>query len=158
MAVDLGTEALMPSASALRERAPDLSWRERALANLRERADALAVHHEAGADFDVLVGESGLTASLGLVLDRVLDRIGRADAGRGVLLGVPYRHQLVVRVVDDHVDAGTVTRLADYVRSTHSVAPGPVSPLVHWVHEGTWQPVTRADAPLDPEVAEALGI
>lgn len=158
VAVDLGTEALMPSASALQERAPHLPWRERAVANLRGRATDLRVHHEEGPDFDVLVGESGLTASLALVLDRVLDRLGRTDHGRGVLVGVPYRHQLVLRVVDGQLGAETVGRIGDYVRSTHSVAPGPISPVVHWVRDGSWHPVTRADEPLDPEVAEALGI
>lgn len=158
VAVDLGSEALTASADALHERAPHLPWRERALANLRLRAADLPVHHEEGPDFDVLVGESGLTASLALVLDEVLARIGRTDRGRGVLVGVPYRHQLVLRVVDGPVGVETVTRIGDFVRSTHSVAPGPVSPLVHWVREGTWYPVTRADEPPDPEVAEALGI
>lgn len=158
VAVDLGTEALMPSAEALQERAPHLPWRRHAQTNLRERARSLALHHEPGPDFDVLVGESGLTASLSLVLEDVLARIGGADLGRGVLVGVPYRHQLVLRVVDRPVGPEVVTRLGDYVRSTHSVAPGPVSPLVHWVHDGVWHPVTRVDERLDPEVAEALGI
>lgn len=158
VAVAFDSEALMPSATVLHERAPHLPWRERALANLRHRATDLPVHHEEGPDFDVLMGESGLIASLALVLDKVLQRIGRSDRGRGVLVGVPYRHQLVVRVVDGPVGAKTVTRISDYVRSTHSVAPGPVSPLVHWVREGIWRPLTRADERLDPKVAEALGI
>ena len=158
VAVDLGTEALMPSAEALRERAPHLPWRERAATNLRERAGSLALHHEEVDGFDVLVGESGLTASLALALDRALERIGAEDRGRGVLVGVPYRHQLVLSVVDGPVEAEAVTRLGDFVRSTYAVAPGPISPLVHWVRDGVWQPVTRPDERLDPEVAEALGI
>ena len=158
VAVDLGTEALMPSAEALLERAPHLPWRERGLENLRTRVGTLSIHHEAGPDFDVLVGESGLTASLALVIDDVAERMGRPDRGRGVLVGVPYRHQLVVRVVDTRIGPDTLARIGDYVRSTHSVAPGPISPLVHWVRDGVWHPVTRVDERLDPEVAEALGI
>ena len=158
MGIDLGTEALTPSADALARRAPDLPWRERALDNLRVRAAELPLHHEAGPDFDVVLGESGLTASLALVLDDLLARTGRRDQGRGVLVGVPYRHQVVLRVVDGPVSGRALARMGDYLRSTHAVAPGPVSPLVHWVSDGTWRPVTRAGDRLDPEVAEALGI
>lgn len=158
VAVDLGTEALTPPADALRRRAPHLPWRERAAENLRSRATDLPLHHETGPDFDVVLGESGLTASLALVLDDLLARLGRTDRGRGVLVGVPYRHQVVLRVVDGPVTGRTLARMADYLRSTHAVAPGPVSPLVHWVSDGTWRPVTRPGERLDPEVAEALGI
>jgi hypothetical protein len=156
--IDLGTEALTPSADALARRAPHLPWRERGLDNLRVRAAELPLHHERGPDFDVVLGESGMTASLALVLDDLLVRTGRRDRGRGVLVGVPYRHQVVLRVVDGHVGSTTLGRMADYLRSTHAVAPGPVSPLVHWVSDGTWRSVTRAGDRLDPEVAEALGI
>lgn len=158
VAIDRGCEALLPSAAALTDRAPHLPWRERAEANLRERARTLPVHHESSEDFDVLVGESGLTASLALVLDDALERLGVSDHGRGVLVGVPYRHQLVARVVDGPLSMDTIGRLGDYLRTTHAVAPGPISPVVHWVHDGIWHPVTRSDERLDPEVADALGI
>ena len=185
VAIDLGDQALMPPADALRERAPLLPWRERAADNLRELAHRLPLHHEQVSPqeapdegFDVVVGESGLVASLALQLDALLDRLGLADLGRGVLVGAPYRHQLVIRVVDGPGAAAALGHLSDYVRSTYAVAPGPVTPLVHWVHEGLWRPASltsdhgsplaRAeDQPsghlvdperLHPEVAAALGI
>ena len=175
----------MPPAYALRERAPLLPWRELAADNLRDLAHRVPLHHEQVSPpeapdegFDVVVGESGLVASLALQLDALLDRLGLADRGRGVLVGAPYRHQLAIRVVDGPGAASALGHLADYVRSTYAVAPGPVTPLVHWVHEGLWRPasLTRAqEAPLaraedqptghlvdpdrlHPEVAAALGI
>ncbi|WP_300551162.1 hypothetical protein [uncultured Nocardioides sp.] len=175
----------MPPADSLRERAPLLPWRERAADNLRDLAHRLPLHHERVSPqeapdegFDVVVGESGLVASLALQLDALLDRLGLADRGRGVLVGAPYRHQVAIRVVDGPGAASALGHLADYVRSTYAVAPGPVTPLVHWVHEGLWRPASltrdhgaplaRAeDQPsgslldpdrLHPEVAAALGI
>ncbi|WP_300528200.1 hypothetical protein [uncultured Nocardioides sp.] len=85
---------------------------------------------------------------------------------------------MAIRVVDGPGAASALGHLADYVRSTYAVAPGPVTPLVHWVHEGLWRPASltrdhgaplaRAeDQPsgslldpdrLHPEVAAALGI
>lgn len=181
VAIDLGDQALTPSAQALVERSPTLPWRDRAAQNLRTLAGSLPVQHDHVAPphapddgFDVVVGESGLVASLALQLDALLDRLGLADRGRGVLVGAPYRHQLALRVVDGPGAAAALGHLADYVRSTYAVAPGPITPLVHWVHEGLWRPATVPhDAPgasatsashdgpahtLHPEVAAALGI
>ena len=185
VAIDLGDQALMPPADALRERAPLLPWRELAADNLRDLAHRMPLHHEQVSPqeapdegFDVVVGESGLVASLALQLDALLDRLGLADRGRGVLVGAPYRHQLAIRVVDGPGAASALGHLADYVRSTYAVAPGPVTPLVHWVHEGLWRPASLTrdlEAPLaraedqpsghlvdpdrlHPEVAAALGI
>ena len=185
VAIDLGDQALMPPADALRERAPLLPWRQLAADNLRDLAHRMPLHHEQVSPqeapdegFDVVVGESGLVASLALQLDALLDRLGLADRGRGVLVGAPYRHQLAIRVVDGPGAASALGHLADYVRSTYAVAPGPVTPLVHWVHEGLWRPASLTrdlEAPLaraedqpsghlvdpdrlHPEVAAALGI
>lgn len=179
VAIDLDHEALTPSPAALAERDPQRAWRDLAAANLVDLARELPVHHErvepedehvpgpgAGSGFDVVVGESGLTASLALALEPLLDRLGLEDHGRGVLVGVPYRHQLVLRVVDGSGACEAMRRMADYVRSTYALAPGPISARVHWVQQGVWRPVTRAGEDPDcevadslhPEVAEALGI
>lgn len=174
--LDLGDEALTPRAEALAERAPHVPWRDRAEANLRDKAREMPLQHERvepvddpDAGFEVVLGESGLVASTSLVLDDVLERVEEEDAGRGVLVGVPFRHQLVLRVVDGPGLARSLASMADYVSTTHALAPGPISPLVHWVHHDEWLPVTRAgdeaetggrglpDA-LDPEVAAALEI
>lgn len=174
--LDLGGEAVTPRAEALAERAPHVPWRDRAEANLRDKAREMPLQHERvepvddpEAGFEVVLGESGLVASTSLVLDDVLDRVEEEDAGRGVLVGVPFRHQLVLRVVDGPGLGRSLASMADYVSTTHALAPGPISPLVHWVHHDEWLPVTRAgddgedaqrgpvDA-LDPEVAAALEI
>jgi len=174
--LDLGEEALTPSAAALAERAPHVPWRQQAHDNLRTRAREMDLHHEQVAPvddpdggFDLVVGESGLVASTSLVLDEVLERVEEEDHGRGVLVGVPYRHQVVLRVVDGPGAARSIGHMADYLGATHAAAPGPLSPLVHWVHHDDWLPVTRAGddgeaaerrlgEALDPEVAEALDI
>lgn len=153
-----------------------MPWRQHAADNLRRLAGDIDLHHDQvepaddpDGGFAVLVGESGLVASTTLVLDDVLDRVEERDLGRGVLVGVPYRHQVVLRVVDGPGASRSIGHMADYVRSTHSVAPGPLSPLVHWVRDGSWRPVTRPGddgaaaerrlaGPLDPEVAAALEI
>lgn len=174
--LDLGEAALTPSAAALAERAPHVPWRQQAHDNLRRRAREMDLQHDRVAPpddpeggFDLVVGESGLVASTSLVLDEVLERVEEEDRGRGVLVGVPYRHQVVLRVVDGPGASRSIPHMADYVGSTHAAAPGPLSPVVHWVHEESWLPVTRpgddgaaverrlAEA-LDPEVAEALDI
>ena len=174
--LDLGDEALTPSAAALAERAPHVPWRSRAEENLRERAREMDLHHEhvepvddPDAGFEVVVGESGLVASTSLVLDEVLERVEEEDTGRGVLVGVPFRHQVVLRVADGPGLGRSIASMADYVSATYAVAPGPISPLVHWVHHDQWLPVTQlgddGDAvppglagTLDPEVAEVLDI
>ncbi|WP_300527923.1 dihydrofolate reductase family protein [uncultured Nocardioides sp.] len=100
VAIDLGDQALMPPADALRERAPLLPWRERAADNLRDLAHRLPLHHERVSPqeapdegFDVVVGESGLVASLALQLDALLDRLG---AGDGLPAGIgPVQSVLV---------------------------------------------------------------
>lgn len=175
--LDLGDEALTPSAAALTERAPHVPWRQHAAENLRERAREMDLQHEhvepvddPDAGFEVVVGESGLTASTSLVLDEVLERVEEEERGRGVLVGVPYRHQVVLRVLDESLGLGrSLASMADYVEATHAVAPGPISPLVHWVHHDQWLPVTRPGddgetlqrrltEALDPEVAATLDI
>lgn len=174
--LDLGDEALTPRAEALVARAPHVPWRDRAEANLRDKAREMPLQHEhvepvddPDAGFEVVLGESGLVASTSLVLDDVLDRVEEEDAGRGVLVGVPFRHQLVLRVVEGPGLGRSLAAMADYVSTTHALAPGPISPLVHWVHHDDWLPVTRAGddggaaehrlaEALDPEVAQALDI
>ncbi|MBF4163554.1 hypothetical protein ISG29_17870 [Nocardioides sp. CBS4Y-1] len=146
-AVQTEHEILTPSERDLALRGDLALLRARAQRNLEALAGSAEVHHqEVVVDrpehaVHVMVGESPFVASLSLALETVLGRFGHADSGYGVLVATPYRHQLGYRVVDGPDSIGAVGHLADLAAHGFSAAPGPLSPHVHWVHEGQWHPV-----------------
>lgn len=116
--------------------------------------------------FDVVTGESFFTASTALLTDDLVRRFapGAADVSRGILVTMPFRHQIGFRVIDGTPESAVaLNNLFQFALLGFSDAPGPLSPHVYWVREGSWMQVTRIEdgqpiVEVGPELAEALGI
>ena len=122
--------------------------------------------------FDVVVGDSFFTASTALLVDHLVRRFGPdqgLDAAAepsplGVLVAVPFRHQVAWRVLDGTPDsAHALTNLFRFAMLGYGDAPGPLSPHVFWVRGDDWCQVTRiegdqARVDVDDELARALGM
>jgi hypothetical protein len=111
--------------------------REAGLSNLSAvQVDERRRLEQGGGAVEVLLGESMFTASLLLVLERVLDRYGlKADPELGVFVGVPNRHQLDFHVVADARAIPSLNTLAAFTAAGYRDSPGVVSPSVYW-----WRP------------------
>ena len=148
LAVDLPTTVSIPDESWWADRGEVADWREvglRNLAGLVGRLDfELLRMAEENYDFRVLMGDSFFTASLALQLPAVLAAYDQgADASRGVLVAMPFRHQLAWRALDSPTAIPTVNALAGFAVNGESDGAGPVSPHVYFVREGRWQQLTR---------------
>jgi hypothetical protein len=115
--------------------------------------------------FDVVMGDSFFTGSTALVVDHLVRRFTpEADFSRGLLVGVPFRHQLAWRVLDGTPDsAAALTHLFQFSMLGFADAPGPLSPNLFWVRGDDWRQVTRiedeqARVDVDEELALALGM
>jgi hypothetical protein len=89
---------------------------------------------------------SFFTASLALVLPEAVERIsGEHDRGRGILVAVPDRHQLLYRVIDAPDAASALRDMFDAARWAVYDASGPLSPNVFWVRNRRWSQVTSVE-------------
>ncbi len=169
LSVDLPESVATPTEADLAKRGPIDELRSRGLSNLRAvlrqpDIDVQRVSEDTGGGFTVVSGDSFFTASLSLLLPELLERVGVRDEGRGVLLVVPFRHQVAFRVVDGADSALALNHLFRWAMLGYSDAPGPLSPHVYWVRGGEWTQVTRFDEEDRPcvdvseELAEALAI
>lgn len=170
LAVDRPEQVATPPESYWDERGGVEHWRKVGLANLRGLLDGdgftherLAPPHSAGG-FDVLMGESFFTGSLALLLTDVLARFAPGvDTEHGVLVAVPFRHQLAWSVVEPGPGMEeSVNNLFGFAAAGFSDAPGPVSPHVYWVRDGRWRQLTRIDADghgsIDEDGVRGLGV
>lgn len=99
-----------------------------------------------GVSFTRLTGASFFTASLALLLrETVLRFSGEDDWGRGVLVAVPHRHELLYRVVDGRSTGPTLRHMFGIARSGFHDGPGPLSPNVFHVRNRRWAPVTSVE-------------
>jgi hypothetical protein len=111
--------------------------RSHALANLRnvrfEHAQPL--EHDGGR-IHVLGGESMFVASTMLILPEVVARVEPpSDPANGILVSVPFRHQLNVHVPRDATVVPSLQLLAHFTKRGYDDAVGPLSPHVYW-----WRP------------------
>ena len=74
-----------------------------------------------------------------------LARPGEVDRGRGILVAVPDRHQLLYRVIDAPTAASALRDMFDTARWAFHEASGPLSPNVYWVRDRRWAQVTSVD-------------
>jgi hypothetical protein len=122
---------------------------ERGRANLRALlAGDVALGAVAGArrSFTAVNDRSFFTASLALVLPEAVGRIsGEVDRGRGILVAVPDRHQLLYRVIDAPSAASALRDMFDTARWAFYEGSGPLSPNVYWVRDRRWAQVTSVD-------------
>ena len=141
-------------------------WREVGRDNLSNLVDTLPIERgrmNGEGAFDIVMGESFFTASLAVHLDRVLARVGLADLGKGVLVALPTRHQIALRIIDGPDAGQALMNLFTFAARGYETAAGSISPHVFWVREGQWQQVTsfEGDEPrinIDSELAGVLGI
>ena len=68
-----------------------------------------------------------------------------ADQGRGILVAVPDRHQLLYRVIDAPTAASALREMFDAARWAFDEASGPLTPNVFWVRNRRWSQVTSVD-------------
>jgi hypothetical protein len=114
--------------------------------------------------FDVVIGESFFTASTALLSEHLLRRFApEADASRGMLVVVPFRHQVAFRVLDGTEDGVlALNNLVRFAMLGFREAPGPLSPNVFWVRDGRWRQVSwivdgQPRVEIDEDLAAALG-
>lgn len=167
--VDLPETVVTPRRDAWEAHGGVGRWEEIGTANLRSLLHSDDVEHrtvepEGGGDFDVLLGDSFFTASLALLGDELVQRFTPGvEVDRGLLLVVPFRHQLAWRVVDGPGAALALNHLFGFALSGFSDAPGPLAPHVYWVRDGVWRQLTdlTGEQPavhVEPDLAEALGL
>ena len=93
--------------------------------------------------FTVVMGDSFFTATLALLLPETVARFtGEDDWGRGVLVAVPCRHQLLYRTIDTADTADALQRMHRAALRGFSREAGPLSPDVFWVRNRAWSQVT----------------
>lgn len=170
LAIDLPDTVSTPQEKFWAERGGVDKWVATGRANLRALAISDEIDHQrldAGGQggFEVVMGDSLFTGSTALLIEDLARRfVPGADLGRGVLVVVPFRHQLAFRVIDGTPDsAHALNNLYRFAMLGFSDAPGPVSPNVFWVREGAWEQLSREvdgqpRIEVGPELAEALGM
>ncbi len=172
LCVDFPDHVMTPRESEFTDRGGALGpWLDAGRHNLHAELAATALEHEEVTPpdgtgwFDVVMSESVYTASFAIFLAEVLGRVGRHEQGRGVLVAVPFRHQIAFRVVD-HETADlplALQHLFQFALAGYADAPGGITPHVFWVRDGSWRQVTRLDGDqatiqVDEELARLLGL
>ena len=122
---------------------------ERGRANLRALVAgdvSLGAVADGRGPFTAVTDRSFFTASLALVLSEAVERIsGERDHGRGILVAVPDRHQLLYRVIDAPSATSALRDMFGAARRAFYEASGPLSPNVYWVRNRRWSQVTSLD-------------
>jgi len=119
--------------------------------NLRALLDsgdvaAEVVREGRNVSFTRVTGGSFFTASLALLVrETVLRFSGEDDWGRGVLVAVPNRAELLYRLVDGRSTTPTLRTMFEAARGGFREGPGELSPNVYHVRDRRWAPVTSVD-------------
>lgn len=168
LVLDFPHTVLTPPESALTAQGDLDEWRAVGGANLWRLMRSEPREHEVlrgknGGDFHVLLGDSFFTASMAVFLPELISMVGQEDLGRGVLVALPFRHQVAFRVVDGPDAALALQNLFMFAIAGYDQGAGPVSPHVFWVKDGRWEQVTERDETtarimVGTELAEALGV
>jgi hypothetical protein len=148
LALDLPETVHMLPADSLSDLGDITTLRNRAFQNLRAvRVDKhKVVRDKDGTHFGVLMGSSYFIASLALVLDEVVRRYTKdATAPDGILVALPYRHQLAFHVIRDRGVAPSLHTMARFAAVGFEQRPGALSPSVFWWHEGSFTEVATQD-------------
>jgi hypothetical protein len=151
ISIDLPDAVATPPEDVLTARRGLEDLRECGRANLLsllsgDLVGAETVEGDSGGRFVTITGASFFTASLALLLPETIEQFsGESDEGRGVLVAVPFRHQLLYRVIDGPDAARALDDMFDAARHRFMTNAGPVSPDVYWVRNHRWVPVTSMD-------------
>ena len=168
LVVDFPESVMTPSESDLAARGDLAQWRAVGSGNLWRMMRGEPRDHEVLArdntgHFHVLMGESVYTASMAIFLPELISMVGQADLGRGVLVALPFRHQVAFRVVDGPDAVIAIQHLFGFAMAGYNEGSGAVSPHVFWVRDGRWEQITRFDGDrpqvlVNDELAAALGM
>ena len=163
LAVDLGDAVATPSREELAGRGTIAGLVALGRANLRALLDSDTVRSgTVGSDgsgrFTAVRGESLFTASLALVLPEAMERFsGDDDWGRGVLLAVPSRHELLYRPIDAADARVALQHMVEAAFLGFQDEVGPLSPDVFWVRKQKWVQVTTS-AGGKPRILRGTGL
>lgn len=151
LSVDLPDSVATPPAEELLTHGPLDDLVERGRANLRALLASPEITREivgarTGGRYVAVTGEPYFTASLALVLSEAVAHFsGESDAGRGVLVAVPFRHQLLYRVIDAPDAGRALDEMFRSARLAYYDEPGPISPHVYWVRNHRWIQATSVE-------------
>lgn len=114
---------------------------------LREPVEAVEhLNCGAGAQAAVVLGDSVYTASRILAMSDLLRRVyGERSYPNGVVVGVPFRHQVVLHPVDSRAAVLAVRTMADFVHAGFTDGVGAVSPYLFWWRAGELRQLTFPD-------------
>jgi hypothetical protein len=113
--------------------------REAGIRNLQREVAEDRVTHQG---VEILVGSMYL-ASTALVLPEVLLRTtGEASLPNGVLVAVPFRHQLLYHVPRDEGVVEALNTMAALASAGYEKEVGPISPHVFWWRDGAYHQIT----------------
>jgi hypothetical protein len=163
LSVDLPDSVATPSRGELEPRGTLGELVDRARENLHALLESDAVRAEQFGDgssgrYTAVSGESFFTASLALLLPEAVERFSAEDDwGRGVLVAVPSRHQLLYRPINGPDAEAALHRMLDAALFGFSDGPGPLSPEVYWVRNRQWTQVTSWRSG-KPRILRATGV
>ena len=148
LSVDLPDSVATPTREALESRGTLGELIDRARENLLALLDSDGVRAEQVGDasrgrYTAVTGDSFFTASLALLLAETIERFsGEDDWGRGVLVAVPCRHQLLYRPINGPDAEAALHHMLESAVLGFAAEAGPLSPDVFWVRNRRWTQVT----------------
>ena len=144
LSVDLPDSVAMPTREELAEWGTIGNLLERGRENLHALLrDPSLVAETVGEGergrFTAITGGSVFTASLALLLAETVEHFtDENDWGRGFLVAVPNRHQLLWRPIDRADASVALDRMIEAALRGFAAGAGPLSPDVYWVRNRTW--------------------
>jgi hypothetical protein len=131
-------------------------WRDAGRAATRRLIDTEELEHaviDPSTGVHVVMGDSFFTASLALHLADVMARFGVADTGRGVVVALPFRHQIAFHPVVGPASVEAINQLFQLAMRAFDESPGGVTPHLHLVRDGVWTRITMFDEQGQPGIA-----
>jgi hypothetical protein len=112
------------------------------LRNLRsEQVDERATHD----GVEILIGSMFMASTVLILRELVLRTTGEAHLPNGVLVAVPFRHQLLYHVPRDAEVVEALNTMAALAAIGYDREVGPISPHVYWWEDGEFHQITQRD-------------
>ena len=149
LSVDLPDSVATPTREALESHGTLGELLDRARENLSALLASDGVRAEQVGDasrgrYTAVTGDSFFTASLGLLLAETVEHFsgGEDDWGRGVLVAVPSRHQLLYRPINGADAEAALHHMLESALLVFAAEAGALSPDIFWVRNRRWTQVT----------------
>lgn len=91
----------------------------------------------------VVTSDSLFTASTVLVMPELLSHIGVGDCEHGVLVCMPFRHQVAVHEIRDASVVPSLNAMIGFARSGFEEGAAPLTPHVFWWRAGSFEQLTQ---------------